>query len=241
MVRMPDSPAVSFAQLSVLPAPSEVTTPMPVTTTIGLPDLSRGAVMISPVDAAPCQLDRFDQGHAFAPPVAGSRPPQSGSARPDISTSSPVGSLGGNSAPREIDSAASARPSGNCVSSVWPNIVPVARTAKSGCSRRNARSSDVTGSAPVAPVMTAALVREHAELRPQRLQRLRHRARLLALREVGDHVGQARERLGAARFGMRSAIRAPGTRRRSRARSRLSFSRAQTGANLSFRLKSPNS
>ena len=47
-VRMPDSPAVSFAQLSFLPAPSEVTTPMPVTTTIGLPNLSRGAAMIPP-------------------------------------------------------------------------------------------------------------------------------------------------------------------------------------------------
>jgi hypothetical protein len=48
MVRMPDSPAVSFAQLSALPEPSDVTTPMPVTTTIGLPNLSRGAVMFSP-------------------------------------------------------------------------------------------------------------------------------------------------------------------------------------------------
>ena len=47
-VRIPDSPAVSFVQLSALPAPSEVMTPMPVTTTIGLPNLSRGAVMISP-------------------------------------------------------------------------------------------------------------------------------------------------------------------------------------------------
>jgi hypothetical protein len=37
MVWMPDSPAVSFAQLSALPAPSEVTMPMPVTTTIGRP------------------------------------------------------------------------------------------------------------------------------------------------------------------------------------------------------------
>src|SRR6185437_3318531 len=40
MVRMPDSPAASLAQLSVLPAPSEVTTPRPVTTTIGRPILS---------------------------------------------------------------------------------------------------------------------------------------------------------------------------------------------------------
>ena len=49
MVRMPDSPAQSLAQLSVLPAPSEVTTPMPVTTTMGLPNLSRGAAIVSPV------------------------------------------------------------------------------------------------------------------------------------------------------------------------------------------------
>ena len=40
MARMPDSPAVSLAQLSALPAPSEVTTPMPVTTTTGRPALS---------------------------------------------------------------------------------------------------------------------------------------------------------------------------------------------------------
>src|SRR6476619_8038724 len=38
--RMPDSPAVSLAQLSVLPAPSEVMTPSPVTTTVGRPCLS---------------------------------------------------------------------------------------------------------------------------------------------------------------------------------------------------------
>ena len=36
---------------------------------------------------------------------------------------------------------------GNCVSSVWPNIVPVARTANPGCSRKNAFSSEVAGSA----------------------------------------------------------------------------------------------
>src|SRR5436190_10379190 len=68
-VRIPDSPAVSFVQLSVLPAPSDVTTPMPVTTTIGLPNLSRVAVMFPPRSAL-CLLDRFDQGHAFAPPMS---------------------------------------------------------------------------------------------------------------------------------------------------------------------------
>ena len=48
-VRMPDLPAVSLRQLSALPAPSDVTTPMPVTTTIGLPNLSRGADMVPPM------------------------------------------------------------------------------------------------------------------------------------------------------------------------------------------------
>jgi hypothetical protein len=48
IVRIPDSPAVSFVQLSALPEPSDVTTPMPVTTTIGLPNLSRVAVMLPP-------------------------------------------------------------------------------------------------------------------------------------------------------------------------------------------------
>ncbi len=64
IVRMPDSPADSLAQLSDLPAPNEVTTPMPVTTTMGRPNLSRFAVMVSP------QLYSLDQRHAFAAPVA---------------------------------------------------------------------------------------------------------------------------------------------------------------------------
>jgi hypothetical protein len=38
---MPDSPAVSLAQLSAFPAPSEVMTPLPVTTTTGRPLLPR--------------------------------------------------------------------------------------------------------------------------------------------------------------------------------------------------------
>src|ERR1700686_986083 len=70
-VRMPDTPAVSFAQLSVLPAPSDVTTPIPVTTTIGLPNLSRGAVMISPPVPRSNLLHGLDQGHAFALPMTG--------------------------------------------------------------------------------------------------------------------------------------------------------------------------
>src|SRR5215475_2586510 len=47
--RIPDSPAVRRRQLSDLPAPSEVTRPLPVTTTIGRPALSRMLPMCSPV------------------------------------------------------------------------------------------------------------------------------------------------------------------------------------------------
>ncbi len=54
--------------------------PMPVTTTIGLPSLSRGAVMFSPPvrtpkkppkvpQKTPRSLDRLDERHAFAAPM----------------------------------------------------------------------------------------------------------------------------------------------------------------------------
>ena len=59
MVRMPDSPATSLLQFSALPAPSEVTMPIPVTTTMGRPNLSR-TLILSPVaypSAAPRSLD----------------------------------------------------------------------------------------------------------------------------------------------------------------------------------------
>src|SRR5260221_3008100 len=46
--RIPDSPAVRRRQLSDLPAPSDVTRPPPVTTTIGRPALSRMLPMYSP-------------------------------------------------------------------------------------------------------------------------------------------------------------------------------------------------
>src|SRR3954451_22144258 len=67
-VRIPDSPAVSFAQLSSLPAPSDVRMPIPVTTTAGLPNLSFDAAMrFLPLPRR--LLDRLYQSHAFAPPV----------------------------------------------------------------------------------------------------------------------------------------------------------------------------
>src|SRR6478609_4767017 len=64
MVLMPDSPAASFAQLSALPAPSEVTTPRPVTTTSGRPNLSLPAAIFRSPSA-----NSFDEREAFAPPV----------------------------------------------------------------------------------------------------------------------------------------------------------------------------
>src|SRR5829696_3253614 len=65
---MPDSPAVRRAQLSALPSPREVTTPKPVTTTIGRPALSVFAdIMRSP------SAHRFDQRQAFTPPMPHAR------------------------------------------------------------------------------------------------------------------------------------------------------------------------
>ena len=65
IVLMPDSPAVSLAQLSALPAPSEVTTPRPVTTTSGRPILSLPVVIFRSPSA-----NSFDQRETFASPVS---------------------------------------------------------------------------------------------------------------------------------------------------------------------------
>src|SRR5439155_4834366 len=64
MLRMPDLPAVRFFQFSYLPAPSEVTTPMPVTTTTGRPALSWEDDICSPSGR------RFEQREAFATPMS---------------------------------------------------------------------------------------------------------------------------------------------------------------------------
>src|SRR5262249_31668692 len=66
IARMPDWPAASLLQLSLLPAPSEVTTPMPVTTTTGRPDVSRkDAMLVLPADLDVRSVDRFDEREAF--------------------------------------------------------------------------------------------------------------------------------------------------------------------------------
>src|SRR5215467_13076679 len=54
IARIPDSPAVRRCQLSTLPAPSEVTRPLPVTTAIGRPALSRMLPMCSPASLLRC-------------------------------------------------------------------------------------------------------------------------------------------------------------------------------------------
>src|SRR5215468_1163597 len=78
--RMPDSPAVRRRQLSALPAPSEVTMPPPVTTTIGRPALSRMAAMCSPASFICPRLTgraggRFNDRRAITSPArpSGSR------------------------------------------------------------------------------------------------------------------------------------------------------------------------
>src|SRR5262245_22287715 len=78
MRRMPLSPAVSFVQFSSLPVPSEVTMPIPVTTTIGRPALSRVAIRAPPVPSHP-----LDESHALAAPLsyAGDRNLRHGLAR----------------------------------------------------------------------------------------------------------------------------------------------------------------
>src|SRR5260221_11531246 len=59
---MPDSPALSLAQLSALPAPSEGMMPLPVTTPTGCPFL--------PDAMQASSADRLDKRHALSAPVA---------------------------------------------------------------------------------------------------------------------------------------------------------------------------
>src|SRR6185312_988051 len=73
IVLMPDAPLVSLAQLSLLPAPSEVITPSPVTTTTGRPILSLPAAIASLLNQS-VQRER-DLRHANDPPPV--RPPAS--------------------------------------------------------------------------------------------------------------------------------------------------------------------
>src|SRR3974390_382240 len=63
MARIPAWPAVRLCQFPSLPAPSEVTTPMPVTTTVGRPNLSVVDISLYP------SANLLDQTEAFAPPM----------------------------------------------------------------------------------------------------------------------------------------------------------------------------
>ena len=72
---MPETPPLSFAQLSVFPTPSEVTTPIPVTAMMGRPFLSRVAVAMEfpfslSVDPINLSVDPFDQRKPLAAPIA---------------------------------------------------------------------------------------------------------------------------------------------------------------------------
>ena len=124
---MPERPAVIAAQVSSLPCPREVTTPMPVTATSGRPCLSRSAMLFS---SSPRETKR-----AFAPPMA------------DRGDERFVGAAAGDEA------AASAAPIGACASIVWPTRSPVARTVAPSPSSAS-RSSSVAPFKPVAPEIT---------------------------------------------------------------------------------------
>src|SRR5712672_4440090 len=191
MVRIPDSPAVSFAQLSSLPAPSDVTMPMPVTTTIGLPNLSRDAVMFFPTGAAPCSLDGFDQGHAFAPPVTGSND-YNLCRRPGHFNLEPGGIVGrkqrsaGKRERRQRQSQRKLRLHGVAEHGAGGPHREVRMPAQErplfGCDRFGAgRAGD-----------DSTLVLKLAKFRPQPFQRRGNLAGTLAVRQIGDDVAQAR-------------------------------------------------
>jgi len=64
-------PPVNFAQLSDLPTPSEVTTPIPVTATTGRPFLSRVVAAISALlQLRSPSIHPFNQREPFAAPIA---------------------------------------------------------------------------------------------------------------------------------------------------------------------------
>src|SRR6516164_6891634 len=68
---MPDFPALSLAQLSVLPMPSEVTTPIPVMAITGRPALSRCALAVGLLAAMmPLSIHPVEQRQTFAAPIA---------------------------------------------------------------------------------------------------------------------------------------------------------------------------
>src|SRR3954452_25161937 len=205
MVRMPDSPAVSFAQLSSLPAPSDVRMPMPVTTTIGLPNLSRDAAMISPLIPRRRLLDRLDQCHAFASPMA--RPGDDNLGRRlghfNLQSRRIVGRKQFSARDRKrrqreaqwklcFQSVAEHRPRG----AHRVTGMPAQKGFFLGGNRFDAGGAGDE----------ATTVVEVAELRPKPLQRVRHLSGLLALRPIGNYVAQPRIRLCTARFCVRPGL-----------------------------------
>ena len=115
-----------------------------------------------------------------------------------MAISSPVGSLGGNNAPREIDSAA--RPS------------PQRKLGFHGMTEHGAGRPhrEIGVQAEKGPFFSrhrfgaggagddGAVAVEPAKLRPELLQRRRNLARMPAERQVGDDLGQAGIGFGAA-------------------------------------------
>jgi len=124
---------------------------------------------------------------------------------------------------------------------VWPNLVPVARTAKSGCWAKKARSSDVARLGAARAGDDGPAVLELADLGPELFKRRDDVARVLAPAAVGDCARQAREGFCPARGGVRLGLddqKSPG---RAEREPRNAPRAPTTGAYLFLRLKSPNS
>src|SRR5262245_59696203 len=211
-VRMPDSPDVSLSQLSFFPAPSEVTTPMPVTTTIGQPSLSRGADMCplvkrleraSACAAEPARwlLDRLDQSETFALPMAGTLDDNlvRSAGLFNLKPGGVVGREQRAARDRERRQRQAQRKLGfqrlaedgprgpHGIAGVLLQESLFLRSHRVHAGRAGNQIAGVAG---------------QAELRPHPLQRLFDRSRLLARSEIGEHTTQPRIRLGPARRGM---------------------------------------
>src|ERR1700716_1198936 len=191
MVRMPDSPAVSFVQLSALPEPSDVTTPIPVTTTIGLPNLSRVAVISTPSSRWTGSADCFDQRHAFAPPMASPH-------HDNLGRGFGYFNLQPGGIVRRKQCAARDRKRSKRKPQRKLRLHCMAEHRSGGAygvTRMLAEESPLLGRnwfSTGHACDQATIVAEYAKLGPKGFQRFCNLAGVLATRQIGDDVGQAR-------------------------------------------------
>ena len=151
MRRMPETPAVSFAQLSDLPTPSEVTTPMPVTAMTGRPALSTIVAALAmtlslnrPVRSAPALRRANCLRWSRQPGTGGRTVADVSAARRREQLAMFDGRTGDGEAWRRTGRRHHVR-----------YTCPVLRTGRP-MSLSTASSADVAGSTPLAPEMMAA-------------------------------------------------------------------------------------